>query len=88
MAQISLAQGQYDRAIAYLFKDSGRNTAISLYCLGASYAGKGDKEKALTALQKSFAAGFRDFAAIDAAPYFSSLRTDSRFEKLIHQYRR
>jgi hypothetical protein len=47
--------------------------------------GKGDREKALATLQKSFDAGFCDFAAIDAAPYFSSLRADSRFEKLIRQ---
>jgi tetratricopeptide (TPR) repeat protein len=88
MAQLLLAQGEYDQAIARLLKDTGRNSAISLYWLGAGYAGKGDKEKALATLQKSFDAGFRDFAAIDAAPYFYSLRNDPRFEKLIRQYRR
>ena len=88
MAQVHMAQGQYDQAIDRLLKDTGRNSAISLYWRAAAYAGKGDKEQALATLQKSFDSGFRDFAAIDAAPYFSSLRTDSRFEKLIRQYRR
>lgn len=88
MAQLLLAEGQYDQAIARLLRDAGRTSAISFYWLGAGYAAKGDKEKALATLQKSFEAGFRDFAAIDAAPYFSSLRTDSRFEKLLRQYRR
>lgn len=86
MAQLSLAQGNYDEAIVYLQNDEGRDSAISLYWLGAAYAGKGDQEKALATLQKSFDAGFRDFAAIDAAPYFSSLRPEPRFQQMIRKY--
>ena len=87
MGQLSLAQGNWDQAIAYMQK-APKGNAIGFYWLSAGYAGKGDKDQSLATLQKSFAAGFRDFAAIDAAPYFSSLRTDPRFEKLIRQYRR
>lgn len=86
MAQLSLAQGNYDQAIVYLQNDEGRDSAISLYWLGAAYAGKGDQEKALATLQKSFDEGFRDFAAIDAAPYFSSLRAEPRFQQMIRKY--
>ena len=88
MGQLSLAQGNYDQAIAYMQKYKARNTAIDQYWLSAIYAGKGDKEKALAALQKSFDRGFRDFAAIDATPYFSSLRTDPRFQEMVRRYRK
>ena len=87
MAQLSLAQGSYDQAAAYIMKDMGRNTAINLYWLSAVYAAKGDKEKALSTLEKAFTANFRDFAAIDASPYFSSLRSDPRYQKLLRRYR-
>lgn len=89
MAQASLLQGNYDEAIAYMHSDKlGQNSAINLFWLSAVYSGKGDKEKALAMLQKSFALGFRDFAAIDAAPYFSSLRNEPRFQQMIRKYRK
>jgi eukaryotic-like serine/threonine-protein kinase len=87
MAQLSLAKGSYDQAVAYVLKNTGRNTAINLYWLSAAYAAKGDKEKALATLQKTFDARFRDFAAIDASPYFSSLRSDPRYIELLRRYR-
>jgi len=52
------------------------------------YAGRDDKEKALAALKEALTAGYRDFAAIDASPYFSSLRADPRFQQLIGRYRK
>ncbi len=89
MAQISLLKGNYEQAIAYMQADKlGQNSAINLFWLSAGYAGKGDKEQALRTLQKALELGFRDFAAIDAAPYFSSLRDDSRFKQLIQRYRK
>jgi len=91
MAQLSLAQGDYDQAIAYGVKDIGKigkSNAIGLYWLSSAYAGKGDKEQALKTLQKALDVGFRDFAAMDAAPYFSSLREDPRFKELIRKYRK
>jgi adenylate cyclase len=88
LAQVSLAQGDYDEAVAYLLKSGQLKSAISLWWLTAAYAAKGDKEKALATLQKAFDAGFRDFAAIDASPYFASLRSDPRFQQLLRRYRR
>jgi tetratricopeptide (TPR) repeat protein len=87
-AQVDLAQGNYDSAIARLLKPNQRNQAISNYFLSAGYAAKGDREKALTALQKTFDLGYRDFAAIQASPYFSSLHSDPRFQKLIYNYQK
>jgi serine/threonine protein kinase/tetratricopeptide (TPR) repeat protein len=88
LAQVSLAQGNYDEAVAYLLKSGGLKAAINLYFLSAAYAAKGDKAKALAALQKTFELGYRDFAALDASPYFSSLRSDPQFQQLIQRYRK
>ena len=69
MAQLSLAQGSYDQAIAYLLKsDPGQKTAIARYWLSAAYAAKGDKPKALDSLQAAFKLGYGDFASLDASP--------------------
>jgi tetratricopeptide (TPR) repeat protein len=84
LAQVSLAQGNYDQASAYLLDASSSKTAISLYWQSAVYAGKGNKERALATLRRSLDAGFRDFPAIEANPYFSSLRNDPRFNDLVH----
>ncbi len=86
IGQIYLAQGNYDAAVTSLLKDGEPKDAIHSYFLTSAYAAKGDKEKALAQLQKTFTLGYRDFAAIGATPYFASLRSDSRFQKLIRQY--
>jgi eukaryotic-like serine/threonine-protein kinase len=87
VSQLALAQGNYDQAIAVLM-NSGvpSKTAMDQYWLSAAYAGKGDKEKALVALQNSFKLGFSDFGALDASPYFKSLRDDPRYKQLVQQY--
>ena len=87
LGQVYLAQGDYDRAVASLTK-SALTAAINYFYLSAAYAAGGDKEKALATLQKAFEAGFHDFAALDASPYFSSLRTDPRFQQLNQRYRK
>jgi len=51
---------------------SVRPAGINYFWLGAAYAARGDKEKALAIMQKAFEAGFHDFAALDAVP--TSLR--------------
>jgi eukaryotic-like serine/threonine-protein kinase len=90
MAQLSLAQGNFDQAIDYLLKRNKQQqgAAINQYWLAAAYAGKGDKDDALSALQKALAAGFRDFTALDASPYFASLRSDPRYQQLVKRYRK
>ena len=86
-AQIDLAQGKYDAAVARLTKSGdSKKDAVFCYFLSAAYAANGDKEKALTTLQKTLDLGYRDFAAIDASPSFASLRSDPRFQQLIHHY--
>ncbi len=89
MSQLALAQGNYDQAIAYL-SNSGvvRNTAMDQYWLSSAYAGKGDKEKALATLQYAFSLGFGDVGALDASPYFASLRDDPRYKQLVQQHRK
>jgi hypothetical protein len=61
-------------------------TAIDFYWLSSFYAGNGDKEKALAALQKSFDLGYRDFASINANPAFASLQDDPRFKQLLLRF--
>jgi hypothetical protein len=39
-------------------------------------------------LQKAFETGFQDFAALDASPYFASLRGDARYVALTQKYRK
>jgi eukaryotic-like serine/threonine-protein kinase len=87
MSQLALAQGHYDQAIAVLMNSGvASKTAMDQYWLSSAYAGKGDKEKALVALQNSFKLGFGDFGALDASPYFKTLRDDPRYKQLVQQY--
>lgn len=86
MAQLSLAQGNYDEALDYVTKDSGRATAVGLYWQTAIFAAKGDRERALATLEKSLNAGYRDFPAIEKSPYFSTLRSDAQLQRLLQQY--
>jgi len=86
MGQVYLAQGNYDAAVASLLKDGETKEAVHSFFLTEAYAGKGDKEKALAQLQKTFKLGYRDFAAINASPYFAALRSDPRFQQLLNTY--
>jgi len=87
LGQVYLAQGESDKAVAALSKNV-RPAGINYFWLSAAYAAHGDKEKALATLQKAFDAGFHDLAALDASPYFSSLRSDPRFQQLTQRYRK
>ena len=87
LGQVYLAQGDDDKAVATLSKNV-RPLGINYFWLSAAYAARGDREKALATLQKALATGFRDFAALDASPYFSSLRADPYFQQLIQRYRK
>jgi len=65
-----------------------RPSGLNYYWLGAVYAARGDKEKALTEMEKAFAMGFKDFAVLDTSPYFAALRGDSRFQALEQKYKK
>jgi eukaryotic-like serine/threonine-protein kinase len=88
MAQLSLVQGNYDQALAYLAKRTSakKKVAINDYWLAAIYSAKGEKDKALAAIQEAFQLGFRDFNALSSSPYFANLRSDPRFQSLVQQY--
>ncbi len=88
MAQLCLAEGKWDEALTYVSKLDRQETALNYYWTSAAYAGKGDHEKALAALQDAFKLGYGDFAALDASPYFASLRNDPRYKLLLDQYRK
>jgi serine/threonine protein kinase/Tfp pilus assembly protein PilF len=87
MAQLALAQANYDQALKYMSEIDTKKTTIDQYWLAAIYSAKGDKDKSLAAMQQALQTGFRDFAVLDASPYFSNLRSDPRYQKLIAQYR-
>ena len=87
LGQVYLAQRNYDRAMESK-TTKVRSSAIYAFRLSSAYAARGDKEKALATLQEAFTAGYRDFAAIDASPYFSGLRADPRFQQLVERYRK
>src|ERR1700751_5214753 len=89
MAQLALAQGNYDQAIQYLSTRSlTRKTTMDQYWLAAIYSAKGDKDKSFAAMQQAVQTGFRDFAAPDASPEFANLRSHPRYRKLIAQDRK
>jgi adenylate cyclase len=87
LGQAYLAQGEYDKAVAALSKGM-RPVGIYHFWLAAAYAARGDKQKALVSLQDAFEMGFRDLPALDASPYFASLRTDARFQQITQRYRK
>ena len=89
MAQLALAQASYDEALKYLLAETdAKKTTIDQYWLAAIYSAKGDKDKSFAAMQQALQTGFRDFAVLDASPYFANLRSDPRYQKLIAQYRK
>ena len=87
LGQTYLALGDNDKALTAMLKGL-RPVGINYFWLSAAYAARGDKEKTLTTLQKAFEAGFHDFTALDASPYFSSLRTDPHYQQLTQRYRK
>jgi hypothetical protein len=81
-----LHRRNYDRAVAAAKAAKSKGSIFSFW-LSAAYAAQGDKEKALATLQEALNARYRDFAALDASPYFSQLRYP-RYQQLVQRYRR
>ena len=88
MAQLALAQANYDEALKYMSGLDTKKTTIDQYWLAAIYSVKGDKDKSFAAMQQALQTGFRDFGVLDASPYFANLRSDPRYQKLIAHYRK
>ena len=89
MAQLALAQANYDEALKYMSGETDtKKTTMDQYWLAAIYAAKGDKDKSFAAMQQALQTGFRDFAVLDSSPYFANLRSDPRYQKLLEQYRK
>jgi non-specific serine/threonine protein kinase len=89
LAQVYLAKGNYDQALSFWLRQTPalRQVAVAAFWGSSIYAARGDKDKALAELEISLEKGYRDFAAIDASPYFNSLRSDPRFQQLLRKYR-
>lgn len=87
MAQYYLAVADYDAALEEMTEVGGKTTAIWYFYAAAIDAAAGHTEQALDTLGKSLDAGFRDFAVLDASPYFANLRQEPRYQALLARYR-
>ena len=61
IAQVHMAQGDYDAALKILRRGGEPTIAIDTYFLSAAYAAKGDKNQALIELQKGAETGISRF---------------------------
>jgi len=57
--------------------------SVALYNLACAYALSGDRDKAVDAVSRAVAAGFRAKAALQGDPDLASIREDGRFKELI-----
>ncbi len=87
LAQVFLAQGDYDGALAELNKLNPQYRSVhhALVQFSFIYAARGDNERALATLEKALAGGYRDFAYLESSPYLAPLRSDPRFQDLLRR---
>jgi tetratricopeptide (TPR) repeat protein len=80
---------RYDEAVRLftLATEIDPDRAGAFYNLAWAYNAKGDKKKALKALQSAVEKGFKDHAAISANSAFDSLRKDPTYLQLIEKMR-
>ena len=80
---------RYDEAVRLytLATEVDPDRAGAFYSLAWAYNAKGDKKKALKALQTAVDKGFKDYAAVSANSVFDSLRNDPAYLQLIEKMR-
>ena len=86
MAQYYVAVGEYEAALASA-ESVDKGTAMDGFYTASIHAAAGRADDALGTLEESFDAGYRDFAGLDASPYFDALRDDPRYRELVQRYR-
>jgi tetratricopeptide (TPR) repeat protein len=88
IGRVQLALGNHELAAEALQSALKLNESAEIHVyLGAAYAGLGEMEVALAAIEAGLEQGFDDFDAIKGSPYFASLRDDPRLEVLLKKYR-
>jgi serine/threonine protein kinase/Tfp pilus assembly protein PilF len=87
LAQVDLAVGDYESALASIERMGKEDSAINTYYRAAIHSAAGEADEALRLLRKALDQGFRDFTALEASPHFASLRADPRYQELIGRYK-
>jgi eukaryotic-like serine/threonine-protein kinase len=90
LGELYLAQGDSERAVSLIEEVCSKRPKAAIYrfWLASAHSAHGDRDKGLATMEKAFNLGFRDFALIDASPDLAALRSDSRFQRLMHEYRK
>ncbi len=81
LGQAYIAQGRFEQALELFARES--TTPLVLIYQSAALAGLGQRQEALDSIDVAVAAGYRDFAFLEASPYFDGLRDEPRFEAIL-----
>lgn len=85
LGRLQLTTKSYPDAISS-FSEAAKGDAqrsVALYNLACAYALSGDRDKALDAVGRAVAAGFRSKGLLQGDPDLASIREDGRFKELI-----
>ena len=85
LGRVQLSAKQYPDA-ATSFTEAAKGEAqrsVALYNLACTYALAGERDKAVDAVGRAIAAGFRGKAALEGDPDLAAIREDGRFKELI-----
>ena len=83
IGQAWLARGDYTRALDTFEGGDGGETPLELVYRATAVTGLGNKDEALTLLERAVEGGYRDLPYLRASRYFDPLRDDPRFEALL-----